>query len=193
MVDLAEIQAAYYMVAATGVLVAAVFYILNLRISQRNMKQTLETRQFQLLMQLADVQKTTEGFKSFIEFAKMEWKDYDNFEKKYGSDVNLDNYAARDFIATWFKKAGLLLRYGTIDRELLYDFLGEDAIQCWNKYREIVYTQRELYSVPEYARDWEYLHGEMGKIAERRGHDITSPIIGKYSDEMREIVIAKKM
>jgi len=36
MVDLAEIQAAYYMVAATGFLVAAVFYILNLRISQRN-------------------------------------------------------------------------------------------------------------------------------------------------------------
>ena len=50
MVDLAEIQAAYYMVAATGVLVAAVFYILNIRISQRNQElmlkaqhQTLET------------------------------------------------------------------------------------------------------------------------------------------------------
>ena len=44
MVDLAEIQAAYYMVAATGVLVAAVYYILNIRTTQRNMKQTLETR-----------------------------------------------------------------------------------------------------------------------------------------------------
>ncbi|MCX6655794.1 MAG: hypothetical protein NTY03_11860, partial [Candidatus Bathyarchaeota archaeon] len=58
--------AAYYMVAATGVLVAAVFYILNLRISQKNQElslktqelalksqdQTLETRQAQLFMQL---------------------------------------------------------------------------------------------------------------------------------------------
>ena len=25
----------------------------------------------------------------------MEWKDYDDFEKKYGSDYNLDNYAKR--------------------------------------------------------------------------------------------------
>jgi hypothetical protein len=30
MVDLAEIQAAYYMVAATGVLVAAGYYVLNM-------------------------------------------------------------------------------------------------------------------------------------------------------------------
>jgi len=59
MVSFEEIQAAYYMVAATGVLVAAVFYVLNLRISRRNQdlslraleqsaqaqQQTLETKQ----------------------------------------------------------------------------------------------------------------------------------------------------
>ena len=33
--ELFEIQAAYHMVAATGVLVAAIYYVLNLRISQR--------------------------------------------------------------------------------------------------------------------------------------------------------------
>jgi hypothetical protein len=38
LVDLAEIQAAYYMVAATGVLVAAVYYVMTLRTTQRNMK-----------------------------------------------------------------------------------------------------------------------------------------------------------
>jgi hypothetical protein len=31
MVDLSEIQAAYYMVAVTGVLVAAIYYVLNMR------------------------------------------------------------------------------------------------------------------------------------------------------------------
>jgi hypothetical protein len=38
MVDLAEIQAAYYMVAATGVLVAAIYYIQNMREAERNKK-----------------------------------------------------------------------------------------------------------------------------------------------------------
>ena len=45
MVDLFEIQAAYYMVAATGVLIAAVYYVLNMR-------ATLQTRQAQLFMQM---------------------------------------------------------------------------------------------------------------------------------------------
>jgi hypothetical protein len=44
MVDLAEIQAAYYMVAATGVLVAAIYYVLNLR-------NTIDNRKAQLLME----------------------------------------------------------------------------------------------------------------------------------------------
>ena len=38
MVSIEEIQAAYYMVAATGVLVAAVYYVMTLRTTQRNMK-----------------------------------------------------------------------------------------------------------------------------------------------------------
>jgi hypothetical protein len=49
MVDLSEIQAAYYMVAATGVLVAAVFYIMNLREQRRNARLTLETRKIGLI------------------------------------------------------------------------------------------------------------------------------------------------
>jgi len=44
MVSFEEIQAAYYMVAATGVLVAAVYYILNMRVAQKTSKQTLDTR-----------------------------------------------------------------------------------------------------------------------------------------------------
>jgi hypothetical protein len=35
LVDLAEIQAAYYMLAATGVLVAAIYYIINMRFNMK--------------------------------------------------------------------------------------------------------------------------------------------------------------
>ena len=54
MVTIEEIQAAYYMVAATGVLVAAVYYIYNIRVNQKAVKTTLETRQTQLFMQVMD-------------------------------------------------------------------------------------------------------------------------------------------
>ena len=115
----------------------------------------------------------------------MEWKDYDDFERKYGSDANPESLVVRDFIGTWYSKAGLLLRYGMIDRELLYDFLGYDSISVWNKYGEIVRTQRELYSFPEMYRDWEYLYDEMVKIASRRGIDTKRTQDVTYTDELR--------
>jgi hypothetical protein len=39
MVSFEEIQAAYYMVAATGVLVAAIYYIMNLRNAVRDRRR----------------------------------------------------------------------------------------------------------------------------------------------------------
>jgi len=191
MVDLSLLQSVSYIAGALGVCIAAVFYVLNLRISQRNMKANTETRQFQLLMQLSAPQFTKEGFRTYFEFASMEWKDYDDFEKKYGSDVNPESLSVRDFVASWFNKAGILLRYGMIDRELLYDFLGPDSISQWNKYGEIVRTQRELYSIPEMYREWEYLYNEMVKIAAERGMDIHRREETRYTEEMKRKMAAK--
>jgi len=57
MVDLALLQSVSYIAGYVGVFIAAFFYVLNLRISQKSQQlmlkaqqQTLETRQFQLLM-----------------------------------------------------------------------------------------------------------------------------------------------
>ena len=54
MVDLPEIQTAYYMIAAIGVLVAAIYYVYNMRATRRtqelalkSQQQNLETRQTQ--------------------------------------------------------------------------------------------------------------------------------------------------
>ena len=51
MISLAEIQAAYYTVAATGVLVTAIYYIYNVIMTQRNMRLNQETRRIQFSIQ----------------------------------------------------------------------------------------------------------------------------------------------
>ena len=191
MVDLALLQSVSYIAGASGVCIAAIFYVLNLRISQRNMKQTLDTRQFQLLMQLSEFINTKEGMKNYLEFVHMEWKDYDDFEKKYGSDVNPDSYVLREAMAGWLNKAGILLRYGMMDRELLYDYYGFISIGLWNKYGEIIRTQRELWAMPELYRWWEYLYEEMVKIAAERGMDTHWKEDARYTDEMRRRMAAK--
>jgi hypothetical protein len=191
MVDIALLQSVSYIAGSVGVFIAAIFYVLNLRINQRNMKQTLETRQFQLLMQLSEFITTKEGMKNYLEFISMEWKDYDDFEKKYGSDANPDSYALRESMAGWFNKAGILLRHGMIDKELLYDFLGIGAIGLWNKYGEIIRTQREIWDMPQVWRDWDYLYDEMVKIAAERGRDPHWNEDPRYTDEIKRKISAK--
>ena len=58
MVGLTEIQTAYYMVAATGVLIAAVYYVLNMRV-------TLQTRQAQLFIPIYSTYHSDEYMKAY--------------------------------------------------------------------------------------------------------------------------------
>ena len=64
MVDLAEIQ------AATGVLVAAIYYVLTMRATQRNMNLTLETRRIGLIDNLSTRIVNMEGMRSYFELAR---------------------------------------------------------------------------------------------------------------------------
>jgi hypothetical protein len=80
MVTIEEIQAAYYMVAATGVLVAAAYYVMNIRTNQRNMKTTLDTRQAQLYMTIYQDLTSTETIDKFIKILNMQFKDFDEYE-----------------------------------------------------------------------------------------------------------------
>lgn len=83
-------------------------------------------------------------------------------------------------------RARALVRHGLIDKNLAYDMGGTGYIQAWNKYGEIVKTQRELYNIPNYCIHWEYLYEEMVKIAKQRGQDITSEYNISYTDEVKQ-------
>jgi hypothetical protein len=83
-------------------------------------------------MQLSEFTTNKDGVKNYLEFISMEWTDYNDFEKKYSSSMNPESYALRESMADWFNKASLLLRYGIMDRKLLYDFFGFSAIALWN-------------------------------------------------------------
>ena len=107
MVELATLQAFSYIMGSLGVFVAAVYYVMTLRTTQRNLKANLETRQFQLLMHVAQSPTSIEGQRRFIEWISMDWDDYDDFERKYGSDVNPENYALRASTSNWFNTMGI--------------------------------------------------------------------------------------
>jgi len=177
MVELVILQSLSYMAGAIGVCIAAAYYTVVLR-EQR------QTRQFQLLMQIREIDLTKEGQLDILKWRNMEWSDYDDFEKKYGSDVNPENYAIRMINTNVYHILGILIKNKAISSDLVYQYMGMDIIMDWNKYGEIIRTQRRLYNVPEFGIYWEYLYDEMVKIAKSKGSDITRVMNTKYTEEV---------
>ena len=72
-----DVQTIGVLITAASVSVAAIYYIMTLRVQQTNMKLTLETRQAQFMMQLNDSMTNVEVYKDWLELMNMEWTDLD--------------------------------------------------------------------------------------------------------------------
>jgi len=105
LVSLAEIQAAYYMVAATGVLIAAIYYIVNMR-------TTLQTRQAQLFMQLYD-RWTFDIGEKFWDFLDDEMKTAEEYMEKLSKDKEFRKRTS--ILSRYHEGVGVLVRFGLLD------------------------------------------------------------------------------
>jgi hypothetical protein len=176
MVDLVVLQSVSYVAAAIGVCIAAIYYVMTLRVQQANMKHTLETRQAQFFMQIYEVLGSVEFQKSAFELRKMEWKDFEDWDKKYHWRANEDAYAK--FVAAWryCDALGFLVKNKLVDPVKIYDIQGNTIITGWDRYREIIVRLRERGNIPEFQQHFEYLYNEMVKIREQRGNPIASTL-----------------
>jgi hypothetical protein len=175
MVDLSLLQSVSYIAGALGVCVAAFYYVMNLRISQRNQEvmlrsqeQTLETRRIGLVENIAAQIINEEGMKRYFELMNYEWTDYEDFDIKYGSENNVNSAAKR--FATWalYNKIGMMLRRGAVDIGDLYVMGMQGAVFFWAKYKPIIEETRRRYNGDEYCKDVEYLAVEMLKYLQSR-------------------------
>jgi hypothetical protein len=159
MIDVSTLQQMSYLVAAIGVIAAATYYVLVLRATYKN-------RRIQLVSQLARDLGTVDGMRQHFELLNMEWDNYHDFEKKYGSDTNLDTASIRYSVWNTYKSLGYMLRMGMIDSKDIWgtSSLGVGAIYQWAKWKPIIEEQRKQYNGSNWMNDFEYLAGEMLKI-----------------------------
>jgi hypothetical protein len=178
MVDLVVLQSASYVAAAIGVCAAAVYYIMVLRATQQNMKITLETRQTQLYMQIYQQIADEKFGKNYVELLNMTWKDYDDFEKKYGSDEHPEKYALRWNLWYISDGVGYMVRRGMIDVETVLNLGGSTFKAMWEKSKDIVIEQRRRYGLPGLLNNWEYLVNEIKKWENE--HEVISQMPSTY-------------
>ncbi len=181
MVDLSLLQSVSYIAGALGVCVAAIYYVMNLRISQRNQElmlksqetsvktqelalksqqQAAETRQAQLFMQVFE-RYNKEFWKNWVVVMNKEYESYDEWRSgRSDPDIASERLA----IGTYFIGVGILIKRGLLAPEQIVDLLGGPVIMWWQSQGKYIKEFRIRANYPTYAEYAEYLYDEMIKL-----------------------------
>jgi hypothetical protein len=162
MVDLLLLQQVSYIAGASSVVLGVIYYVFNMREQRKSRRITQTNNLMQTLL-------TVESNKIGGELLYMKWENYDDFEKKYGSDINMDNYAKRVSLFYTYDTLGNLLKSGLADVETLYN-VGTiiTAVWLWVKFKPIIEESRRRYSGKDGYAGFEYLATKMMEIKSHR-------------------------
>ena len=156
MLDITEISA---VVAAAGVLVGVVYYILDMR------NQT-KVRQTDLIMRLYSTLGTKEFVGNDVSIYHQDVENPEGFLRKYGSFIKFmesPDYAPYSMYHEFFEGVGILLHKKLIDIELVDDLFSTPIITIWEKTLPITKSFREYLKRPQLSEWFEYLYNEMKK------------------------------
>jgi len=155
MVDLTEISA---VVAASGVLVGVIYYVLDIR-HQTKLRKT------DLVWRLLSSFNSKEYLEAYLKTVNLEFKDYNDFAKKYGSAFSeTPVQVALGMVCNLFEGAGALLHRHLIDFETISLL---PVSYTWGKVKPIVDGMRKELHAPALWTEFEYLYSEMKKIEQQ--------------------------
>ena len=153
--DITSISA---IVAAAGVLVGVVYYILDIRHQAR-------TRQTDFIVRLYSTYGSKEFHDTLVELHSLQFNDYDDFVKTYGPWFSKEPAQTAIFmVSTYFSEIGTLLDRKIIDINFLYDIWGSTSIKMnWEKVKPVILGLREQFHDPRVFGSFEYLYNEVKK------------------------------
>ena len=166
MVSFEEIQAAYYMVAATGVLVAAAYYVGSLRNNQRTQRSQLETRQAQLFMQIYNQGANNRDFiEAWNRVQHMEFNNLQEFldETDYENPETRENLFAVNVLTGYYEGIGTLVKENMLNIRWVALLFGSWTRMFWEKVEPIADGIRVHHKVPRIFSETEYLYNELMK------------------------------
>lgn len=159
MVDISTIS---IVIASAGVLVAAAYYVLQIR-HQNRMRQTeIETRQADLLMRMHLAFSSKEYSEAALKMLSTDYKDYDDFVKKYGH-VFAEGPVQTEFLmmGMFFEGIGVLAKRKLADIALVNDLFAVEWF--WEKVKPLAEGLRKQFNNPHVYEWFEYLSNEFKK------------------------------
>jgi hypothetical protein len=159
-VDMMLLQTVAIAITSVGVLLAAIYYVLQIR-HQTKLRQT------DMVMRLYATFGSAEFQKAYQEVLNLEFEDYADFRKRYPAS-NAEAAAARMTVYVFFEGVGVLVRRKLISMDLVDDLLSTNILVTWEKVKPIVEGWRKRSGRAENWEWFEYLYDEMKKREQRK-------------------------
>ena len=155
MVGITEISA---IVAAAGVLVGVVYYVLDMRNQNK-------VRQMDMIMRLYSYYCSEEYSKASGRYMATEFKDFQDFQQKYGVVGEHPVTTAFYIVLTFFEGVGALLKRKLTNIELLHELFA--VKMHWKKIEPIIEDVRKHFEEPRLYENFEYLYNETEKYEKK--------------------------
>jgi hypothetical protein len=166
---LVDIQTISTVFAGLSIGVAAIYYALTLRNTRENQRQTLDTRQTNILMNLYREWGTDEYQNASWTVIELEYYDKEDFEEKYGPSSELTEVTRDIYKLCWFYNGlGVLVHRGLADIEMVEDLFGYIVIWMWEKVEPFIQWEREIFDQPKSMEWFELLYHQVKSMSE--GH-----------------------
>jgi hypothetical protein len=153
-----DIQTVSIMLASASVIAGVVYYALQIR-HQTKIRQTDLAIRINPLFNLNAI----EFQRAALKVISLEFKDYDDFNKKYGSlSTEAPESIAVHTMMNFFEGIGNLLKNNLVSIDLVWTYYGEADILIWEKIRPLA---KGLSKQLGFQLDTpaEYLYNEMKK------------------------------
>ena len=148
------LQPISWIAAAIGVCIAAFYYVLNLRETAKNRRAATSNNVQQLFL-------TEEWQQRFLDVMSMQWKDFDDFKKKYDSSVNPQSYVKRNSLLVQYDNVGRQYRSGVVDLDAFGSVSAYALVLAWLKFKPIIDGYRGLEYPRDGFSDFEYMRARM--------------------------------
>ena len=153
-------------------------YVNSNKRSQETRDRDLETRQAQLFMNLFNSFINEETLKIDFELMEWRWKDFDDYEAKYGSKNNPEATVKMHSLHYRLDCVGWLVKCGVIDPEWVYNQLGGFILYHWLKFKSIIYEDRKRTGLTNYYENFEHLAGVCDGIGKVKGSSLETIRVG---------------
>jgi len=158
-----DIQTVSIAIASASVVAGVIYYSLQIRHQNLQIQQQNKIRQTDLVTKLSyDISTNKEFLEALVDTYEVEFKDYDDFVKRYGKPISRKQVPMSFMMmGNFFEQIGVLFRNGLIDASLISQLFPIDMV--WEKMKPLVEGMRKEYHQPELFEWFEYLYNEMKK------------------------------